>query len=145
MEEEEHVHVEVPDEYAGFSENPYWNSLVVDYDTAKVEGQEIYVAKCQSCHGASGLGEEETFIPGAAGFVDAAMVAEMSDAFWYWRVAEGVSGTPMPAWKDQLTEDEIWKVMVYEHSFSHDVAHIAGEEEAHAEEETQAEEEGHTH
>ncbi|MFQ5814989.1 MAG: c-type cytochrome [Candidatus Hydrothermarchaeaceae archaeon] len=143
MEEEEHVHVEVPDEYAVFSENPYWHDAVADYENAKAEGPEIYVAKCQSCHGVKGLGEEETFIPGATSFADTAMIAEMSDAFWYWRIAEGISGTAMPAWKDQLTEDEIWMVMVYEHSFSHDESHL---HEAHAEEEEATHvEEGHTH
>ncbi|MFQ5815182.1 MAG: c-type cytochrome [Candidatus Hydrothermarchaeaceae archaeon] len=132
-EEEAHGHAEVPAEYASLT-NPYWNDKVADYETAKAEGQDIYVQKCQVCHGATGLGEQETSIPGATNFGDTVMIAAMSDAFWYWRIAEGVPGTAMAAWKDQLTAEEIWKVMVYEHTFSHDEAHAHGAmaEEEHA-------------
>jgi mono/diheme cytochrome c family protein len=123
MDESGHVHEDVPVEYTGYSKNPYWDERVADYETAKAEGKEIYEANCVTCHGPNGLGEEETNLPGVATFADRGMTDEMTPEFWFWRISEGVSDTTMTMWKNTLTEDQIWKVMVYEHSFSHDEPH----------------------
>jgi len=44
-----------------------------------------------------------------------------SDSYWFWRISEGVPKTKMPAWKGKLSEDDIWKVVAYEHTWSHDM------------------------
>lgn len=129
VDEEEHAHEEVPAEYAGYSSNPYWDEKVSEYETAEAEGKEIYEANCMQCHGANGLGEAETYLPGVANFADREMTDEMTAEFWFWRISEGVPDTPMTMWKNTLTTDQIWKVMVYEHSFSHDGPHIHGDAE----------------
>lgn len=49
----------------------------------------------------------------------AARVNRMSDSYWFWRISEGAPKTIMIAWKKRLTEEEIWKVVAYEHQFSH--------------------------
>ena len=35
-------------------------------------------------------------------------------------MSEGVPKTKMKAWKQFLSEEQIWQVMAYEHQFSHD-------------------------
>ena len=36
----------------------------------------------------------------------------------FWRVSEGVPNTKMKAWKEHLTEQQIWEVIAYDHTFS---------------------------
>lgn len=85
------------------------------------EGKEIFEGKvdaqvfCFVCHGLDG----KPMLPEARDMRDASYVSKMPDRYWYWRISEGVPNTQMPAWKGKLTEDQIWKVMAYEHHFSH--------------------------
>ncbi|MHB8483425.1 MAG: c-type cytochrome, partial [Nitrospiria bacterium] len=44
---------------------------------------------------------------------------QFSDSYWFWRISEGVPKTKMPSWKARLTEEQRWKAMAYEHTFSH--------------------------
>jgi len=53
------------------------------------------------------------------------MVAEMTGAYWFWRVSEGglvepfrSAGSAMPAWKTELSVDDRWAVIAYQHSLS---------------------------
>jgi hypothetical protein len=46
-------------------------------------------------------------------------VNRLSDSYWFWRVSEGVPDTLMLAWKGHLDEEEIWKVIAFQHQFSH--------------------------
>ena len=79
-------------------------------------GSETYTQHCASCHGDGGMGD------GPAGQVldpVAAPVAHtstrMTDGYLFWRVAEGgaVFSSAMPAWKETLTEQQIWEVLAY--------------------------------
>jgi mono/diheme cytochrome c family protein len=58
---------------------------------------------------------------GARDFRAAAKMNKFSDSYWFWRISEGVPKTKMPAWKDKLSEEERWKVVAYEHTWSHDM------------------------
>ncbi len=42
---------------------------------------------------------------------------EPAEAYHFWRVNEGVSGTAMPPWGWALDDDTIWKINTYEMSF----------------------------
>jgi len=92
------------------------------------EGQEIYMGQkygenvpddkrvfCFVCHGADG----KSAIEGVPHLNSAAQMNRLSDSYWYWRIAEGVADTLMIAWKDKMTEEDIWKVVAFEHTFSH--------------------------
>ena len=53
------------------------------------------------------------------------MVAEMSDAFWFWRVSEGgrvepykSQGSVMPAYKNSLSIEDRRAVIAFQHSQS---------------------------
>lgn len=73
---------------------------------------------CATCHGIN----EETDLPkkrGSPDFRVSKRVNRFSDAYWFWRVYEGVAKTRMPAWKEKLSEADIWKVIAYQHTWSH--------------------------
>ena len=101
-----------PEDYAGKS-NPY------DRNPKRVNlGQKLYEADCASCHGLTARGDG----PVAASLSPkpgnlAEKQGELSDAYLYWRIAEGGLIEPfrsgMPAWKGLLTEDQIWEVITY--------------------------------
>jgi len=129
-----HVHVEVPPEYADkYAPEGIWTDPEV-----LTKGKEIYDKYCLVCHGAEGKGDgtaAQSLDPKPSDMTDRSMVDEMADNFWFWRVSEGGAvepyksmGSTMPAWKDKLNEDEIWAVIVYQHTFSgHKGPHIAEE------------------
>lgn len=79
------------------------------------EGKENAMVTCFACHGMDG----KPMLPGARDMRDASYVDKMTDAYWYWRIAEGVPDTQMQPFKKVLKEKEIWAVIAYEHSFSH--------------------------
>jgi len=129
-----HGHAEVPPEYRAIAAPPgIWTDAV-----RLARGHAIYEAKCATCHGERGGGDG----PDAAdlrvkpaSFRDARMVAGMTDAFWFWRVSEGAdvepfrsAGSLMPAWKTELSVDDRWAVIAYQHTFSgHAAPHTATE------------------
>lgn len=133
-EEAEHAHVPAPLEYADAHMPPHvWT------DTALIaRGKAIYAEKCAVCHGDSGDGK------GPAGMAlplkppdlrNRGAIAEMRDNYWFWRVSEGglvepfkSRGSAMPAWKGELTVEERWAVIAYQHTFSgHQGPHVPWE------------------
>ncbi len=70
---------------------------------------------CAACHGRDG----RPLLTGTRDLRDAAYVNQMTDSYMFWRVSEGVPQTPMTPWKEKLTEDQIWEVIAYAHTFSH--------------------------
>jgi len=90
-------------------------------DAAKLEeGRKLYIGEtnpdvnCASCHGKDGK-------PTKAGARDFRVVDRMklySDSVWAWRIAEGVPNTKMKAWKSKLSEEDIWKLTLYEATYA---------------------------
>ncbi|MEZ5857048.1 MAG: cytochrome c [Hyphomicrobiaceae bacterium] len=82
------------------------------------EGGRLYAPVCASCHGKSGLGDGEA---GKALTPSPALLAYLvqhpmaADEYLLWSVSEGgkAFGTAMPAFKDTLKRDEIWKIIAY--------------------------------
>jgi mono/diheme cytochrome c family protein len=85
------------------------------------EGKKIFIGEenidvnCASCHGKDGKPVKR----GARDFRVTQRMSLYSDSVWFWRVSEGVSKTKMKAWKSKLSEEDIWKVIAFEHTFSH--------------------------
>ncbi|RME80047.1 MAG: hypothetical protein D6775_17065, partial [Caldilineae bacterium] len=83
------------------------------------KGKEIYEGvtnpevNCSACHGRDG----KPILTGAADFRDPALVAKLSDTEWFNKVANGVPQTPMTAWKEKLTTEQIWQVIAYQNTF----------------------------
>lgn len=114
-------HVGVPSEFANLT-NPFTG----DHEAAEA-GAEIYKVNCATCHGPEGKGDGPTAVgldPQPASLADAHMMEEMNDGALFWRVSEGGMMEPfnsvMPAWKETLSEDEIWQVITYIREFSED-------------------------
>lgn len=70
-------------------------------------GQAVYAASCASCHGASGEGGVGTALGNPV------FLATASDAFIRATIRSGRSGTPMPAFQDQLSASDIDAVTVF--------------------------------
>jgi mono/diheme cytochrome c family protein len=82
-------------------------------------GAKVYAAHCVSCHGPSGQGDGKAgrnLSPPAGNLAWLAQLpASRWDPYIYWTVIEGGSafGTAMPAFKDALSNDDIWAVIAY--------------------------------
>lgn len=88
------------------------------------EGKQIYYQNCLPCHGdlLDGRGHYgHGFNPAPLPF-DGGTIAQLSEAFVFWRIAKGGSGLPkegtpwnsaMPVWENVLTEEQIWKVIIF--------------------------------
>ncbi len=89
------------------------------------DGGVIYIRHCIYCHGDNldGAGHfAHAFNPRPANFTDAGTIAMLQEGYLFWRIAKGGPGLPkesapwnsvMPAWEERLSEEEIWKVIMY--------------------------------
>lgn len=92
------------------------------------EGGTVYFKKCFLCHGDHLDGKGlfgDRFFPPPADFTHSNSVVNLPESYAYWRIMKGGQGLPekfapwnssMPAWENQLTEDEVWKVILYIYS-----------------------------
>ena len=88
-------------------------------------GRTVYVRNCMACHGdrLDGGGHyAATFNPVPADFTSSGTIAQLTEAYVFWRIARGGPGLPnegtpwnsaMPAWEGVLSEDEIWATILY--------------------------------
>jgi mono/diheme cytochrome c family protein len=88
-------------------------------------GGNVYFKKCFLCHGdlldGKGLFGDRLFPP-PADFTHSNSVVTLPQSYAYWRIMKGGPGLPdkfspwdssMPAWEDQLSEEEVWQVILY--------------------------------
>lgn len=87
-------------------------------DSTLREGKILYEKNCVTCHGTSGHGDgpaSKGMSPAPADVTAAIRMPIASDAFLDWTISEG--GVPvqsaMPPFKTTLSNDEIWKVVLY--------------------------------
>ncbi|MBM4138558.1 MAG: hypothetical protein FJ244_03645 [Nitrospira sp.] len=84
------------------------------------EGKDIYFGEanpkvsCTGCHG-----EDGEPVRSGEGVRSLKHIKRFSDSYWFWRVAEGIPKTPMMPYKSLLSEDQIWQVVAFMHTFSH--------------------------
>jgi mono/diheme cytochrome c family protein len=81
-------------------------------------GKRLFGQRCATCHGIGGLGDGPAaagLYPPPANVAAASKMPMASDAYLYWTIAEGgvPTGSAMPAFKESLTEGEIWTVIAY--------------------------------
>ena len=82
------------------------------------EGKALYQAHCALCHGAHGLGNgpaAQGLNPPPSNLQAVLRMPMASDAYLYWTIAEGGKpiGSPMPAYKSLLSEDQIAAIIAY--------------------------------
>lgn len=96
-----------------------------DLEKRIAEGKTIYYQNCFFCHGDALAGDghfAQAFRPIPANFRDVGTLSMLQESYVFWRVARGGPGLPkgatpwnsaMPVWQDFLSEDEIWKAVLY--------------------------------
>jgi len=73
-----------------------------------------YKTLCAPCHGDAGAGDGPASVgldPKPADFTELDFMWGRSERFLYWRVSEGKSLTPMPAFKYTLSDEERWALV----------------------------------
>lgn len=108
----EYLAAGIPVEYRNHA-NPY----PVTEGSIRVGGR-LYAENCAKCHGTEGLGDGDA---GLALSPSPALLAALMEAqgavdeYLLWTVSEGGArfDTDMPAFKDKLTEDQIWQIVAY--------------------------------
>ena len=79
------------------------------------QGQRLFQGHCTTCHGVGGHGDG----PAAAELhpkpadLTAAHVDDHTDGTLFWWLSNGIPGTAMPAWEEQLSEPERWAMIHY--------------------------------
>lgn len=89
-----------------------------------VEGRDLYQKNCRPCHGTKTDGQGPMaggFRLRPANFTDPGTIATVVEAYTFWRIKKGGPGLPpsaapwdsaMPVWERDLTDDEIWKIII---------------------------------
>ena len=101
----------MPEEYATKHMPKGWwtNQEIIE------EGRNLYLGRtksnvnCAKCHGKTGKPTKS----GARNFRDTDTMKKFSDSHLFWRISEGVPYSTMEAFKGNLSEEEIWKVIVF--------------------------------
>lgn len=111
--------VQAPEEYA-----PILAAKKVDTNSDAVAnvGKGIYAQNCATCHGLTGRGNGPDALSmetKPANFTRP-FYKQYDDAFWYYRISEGVPGTRMPHWGENLTPDQRWYLIAYIKRFPQD-------------------------
>jgi mono/diheme cytochrome c family protein len=94
------------------------NPLSVD-DKVLASGKAIFKDKCERCHGPAGLGDGPDADPDAMGDMDltvAKRAARNPDGVVFHKVMNGRRKPKMPAFKEELTEEQVWAVVAYAQS-----------------------------
>ena len=78
-----------------------------------VSGRIVYSSTCIRCHGIDGKGEGQMkFTPPVADLTSPVVRATL-DARLFKTVHDGKADTAMGAWREALSDDEIWDVLAY--------------------------------
>jgi mono/diheme cytochrome c family protein len=102
----------VPEAYEGA------RSTVTPDKKTIAAGRALYLKNCAACHGPDGLGDGDA---GQSLSPSPAVLAYMItrpiavDRYLLWSISDGGEqfGSEMPAFKDQLTQEEIWEIIAY--------------------------------
>ncbi len=123
------AHPTIPFEYQDLV-NPYRNpdgtvdAAVID------EGRLLFQTNCRPCHGTPANGQGPMaygFRLKPANFRSEDTITTVIEPYAFWRIREGGIGLPnagspwdsaMPAWKDELSEDQIWKIIAAEYQIA---------------------------
>lgn len=110
--------------------NPFRNpDGTIDPETIE-EGRLLFQINCRPCHGTPANGEGPMaygFRLRPANFRSEDTIATVIEAYAFWRIKEGGIGLPaegspwdsaMPAWENELTDDEIWKIIAAEYNIA---------------------------
>ena len=106
------MHVGLPKEYLEAESNIEVNHAAI------AEGGRLYVTHCAECHGTDGLGDDvaaQSLSPSPALLRHMIEHPVSVDQYLLWSISEGGADfeTGMPAFKDKLSREQIWKIIAY--------------------------------
>jgi Rieske Fe-S protein/mono/diheme cytochrome c family protein len=100
---------------AGASLYPERDNPFGDDPVAVAAGKDLYAASCGGCHGGQGEGNGIPTMPPPSAF--AVDQSAWTDGYLYWRIETGATGGPsgsvMPAYATQLSDEDIWRIVSY--------------------------------
>lgn len=81
-------------------------------------GRHLFEQHCARCHGAGGFGDGPDgagLDPRPANIAASSKMPMSSDGYLFWTISEGGApvGSAMPAFRQSLKEEEIWKIVAY--------------------------------
>ena len=91
------------------------NPLTIDAKTLAI-GKGVYKNKCERCHGPGGLGDGADADPELAADMDLTNPKRADsnpDGVLYYKIVNGRKKPKMPAFKDELSEEQIWAVVAH--------------------------------
>ena len=93
------------------------NPLTADAKTIAA-GKALFKDRCQRCHGPGGLGDGPDADPDATDMdlTNPKRAARNDDGTVYYKVLNGRKKPKMPAFKDELDEQQIWTLVTYAQS-----------------------------
>ncbi len=115
-------------------ENPIRTEVLAQKDAEKADeiyqeavqaGSKVYYQNCFYCHGDLLAGNgvfASGFNPIPANFQDVGTIAQLQEAFLFWRITTGGPGLPkegtpwnsaMPVWHEMLNEEQVWQVITF--------------------------------
>jgi len=116
------IHFTLPNKYVSIQNPLPWTEENIR------EGGILYTKNCAMCHGDAQDGNglfARAWQPRPANFRDLGTIAQLDENYLYWRIKEGGPGLPkgsieyrsaMPVWDGVLTDDEIWKIILFEYT-----------------------------
>ena len=116
------IHFNLPIKYASVTNPLPWTPQNIR------EGGVLYTRNCAVCHGDAQDGNglfARAWQPRPANFRDTGTIAQLDENYLFWRIKEGAPGLPsgtigyrsaMPPWADVLSDDEIWKIVMFEYT-----------------------------
>ncbi len=90
-----------------------------NYNAAKP----IFNENCANCHGDSGKGDGPDammYDPAPSDLTDASHMNKLSDGEIYYQITQGRK--PMPSFRNKLTEEQRWQLVILVRSFSNGIA-----------------------
>ena len=91
------------------------NPLTVN-DTVLAEGKNIFGDKCRKCHGPQGLGDGPDADPDRVeemNLTNPKRAERNPDGIVFYKVSNGRTKPKMPAFKDELSQEQIWSVVSF--------------------------------
>ncbi|MFQ5776571.1 MAG: c-type cytochrome [Terriglobia bacterium] len=116
------IHFNLPNQYILLTNPLPWTEENIR------AGGILYTKNCAICHGDAQDGNglfARAWQPRPANFRDSGTIAQLDENYLYWRIKEGSPGLPkgsieyrstMPAWEGFLTDEEIWKIIMFEYT-----------------------------
>ena len=82
-------------------------------------GKKVFTDKCQKCHGPKGLGDGPDADPDHAeemNLTNPKRAERNPDGVVFYKVMNGRRSPKMPAFKDELSKEQVWSVVAYAQS-----------------------------